>query len=250
MKKGKEKSIQVFNRDVKNTGQYLYTDLEKYSANIATKKQSEELIKIVLKYSKLNRTILDVGCGDGIFTFELLEETNPKKIVGFDSAQTAVKVAANRINPKDKKKISFKIGDVYDAFKLFPKKSFDIIVVRGVLHHLYNPQKAIKSLSTLSDKIIILEPNGYNPILKIIEKASPYHRQHEERSYWPPTINKWFTDLQFEVKEQSFFGIVPYFCPKPVAQVLKFIEPGMEKIPVIYKFYCGTNLIYYEKKIK
>ena len=247
MKRKKEKNIHTFNEDIESTGKYQYTDFKKFSAYIATKRQSEELIKLLKENTKENVNILDVGCGDGTFTFEIFEKVNPRKIVGFDNAQSAIKVANNAVRAKDREKIKFLYVNVYDAHKIFKKNSFDIIVIRGVLHHLYKPKHAIKLLSYLSSKIIVLEPNGFNPILKLIENISPYHIKREEKSYWPPTLNKWFTDNGFKIKKQHFFSIIPYFCPQNVVILLKFIEPIMEKIPFIRMFYCGTNLIYYEK---
>ena len=247
MGKKKGKTAYSFNEDIENNGRYQYTNFNEYSAYIATKKQSEVLIKLVKEKTLRNINILDVGCGDGTFTFEILKEINPRKIVGFDYARSAIRVARSAIEAKDKDKIKFLHGDVYNAHKMFKKNSFDIVIIRGVLHHLERPSQAIKSLRYISDKIIVLEPNGFNPILKIIENTSPYHIQRGEKSYWPGTINKWFADNGFKVKKQLFFSIVPYFCPKNIVKLLKFIEPVMERVPFVKLFYCGTNLIYYEK---
>lgn len=243
----KRKKSSAFDEDIKREGRYQYVNFEQYSIYIATKRQSEEIIRLLQKHTDKNTSILDVGCGDGTFTFELLREVLCKKMVGFDVAKEAIKVAQNAVTPKDKKKIFFQEGSIYDANKMFRKNSFDIIVVRGVLHHLENPERGIQSLSKLAKKIIVLEPNGYNPILKLIERFSQYHIEHEEKSYWPPTLNSWFIRNGYHVKEQKFFSIIPYFCPEPIAKALKIIQPLMEKIPGIKIFYCGTNLIYYEK---
>ena len=248
MSKRKEKNTYSFNKDIEKHGRYQYTNFNKYSAYIATKKQSEELIKLLKEYTGKNISILDVGCGDGTFTFELFKKVNPKKIIAFDCAQEAIRVANNTVKNKDKERIKFLSGDACNAHKMFKDSFFDVIVIRGVLHHLVNPERAIKSLRHLSDNIVVLEPNGYNPILKIIENTSPYHLQRGEKSYWPPTINKWFSDNGFKVKKQKFFSIVPYFFPKNVVRMLKFIEPVMEKVPYVKRFYCGTNLIFYEKQ--
>lgn len=248
MGKKKEKSIYSFNEDIEANGRYQYTNFNNYSACIATKKQSKELLKLLKDHTSKNIKILDVGCGDGTFTFEILEKVNPKRVIGFDCAESAIRVANKAIKKKDRNKIKFLHGDVYDANKMFKKNSFDIIVIRGVLHHLDSPKKAIKSLRNISRKIIVLEPNGFNPMLKIIENTSPYHIRRGEKSYWPPTVNKWFADNGFKVRKQLFFSIVPYFCPKNIVKLLKFIEPVMERIPFVGMFYCGTNLIYYEKR--
>lgn len=247
MNRKDEKNVQAFNDDVKNNGQYLYTNFQRYSAYIATKRQSDELIKLLKKSIGKDASILDVGCGDGIFTLELLKEVKPKKIIGFDKARVAIDSATKKINIKDKKKITFRYCDIYDAHKYFKKNSFSIIVVRGVLHHVDNPVRAVASLSSISKKIIVLEPNGFNPILKLIEKISPYHRGHDEKSYWPLTLNKWFKDNGYRVKEQQYFSIIPYFCPESIVRLLEHIEPFVERLPFIKMFYCGTNLIYYER---
>src|SRR3954464_5329526 len=107
MKRKKEKNIQEFNADIKAGGRYQYTNFERYSSYIATKRQTDELIAFLKKYNPGAKSILDVGCGDGTFTFEIFDSVNPKKIVGFDSAKSAVNVANKSIKEKDKKKITF-----------------------------------------------------------------------------------------------------------------------------------------------
>ncbi|HVA96923.1 MAG TPA: class I SAM-dependent methyltransferase [Candidatus Acidoferrales bacterium] len=248
MKRKKEKNIDVFNDDIQATGKYRYTNFEKSSAYSATKRQSDELIKILQSKVGRKTTVLDVGCGDGTFTLELLLRAHPEKIVGFDYAKNAIQAARRLVLKKDKRNIIFKTINVYDANKVFDTNSFDVIVIRGVLHHLYDPERAVNVLSPLSKRIIVLEPNGYNPIIKLIEKLSPYHKQHEEKSFWPPKLNSWFINAGFIVKDQQFFGIVPYFCPDFAVSILQVIQPVMERLPFVNRLYCGTNLIYYERR--
>lgn len=45
------------------------------------------------------------------------------------------------------------------------------------------PAKAIYAARSWADAMLIIEPNGTNPVLKIIGKASKYHREHGERSF-------------------------------------------------------------------
>src|SRR3989338_4519651 len=229
-RRDREKNISKFNRDVKMLGGYAYTDQNIYSAVVASKKQSDGILKAIRSQKfKKPLKILDVGSGDGTYTFELYQKLSPKKIVGFDYAEEGVRIA--------KKKIDKKI-----------KEKFDVAVVRGVLHHFYQPQKGINAISKLADVIIVAEPNGYSPIMKIMEKVSTYHREHEEKSYWPPTLNRWFERNGFQVRKQCFFGIVPFFFPERPAKLIKAVEPILENIPYLNRIYCGTNLIVYEKQ--
>lgn len=247
MKKIKiEKSVEEFNRDVKNLGGYAYTNKNIYSAVTAGKKQSEGILKAINERFKKPLRIVDIGSGDGTYTFELFEKLQPKSIVGFDFAKDGVKIAKSRIKKKDIKRIKFVESSIYDVNKKI-KSKFDVAVVRGVLHHLYNPKKGINAICKLSDVIVVVEPNGYSPLMKIMEKVSPYHRKHEEKSYWPPTLNSWFEKNGFRVRKQYFFGPVPFFFPEILARIIKTIEPFIENIPYLNRIYCATNLIVYEK---
>jgi 2-polyprenyl-3-methyl-5-hydroxy-6-metoxy-1,4-benzoquinol methylase len=247
MNRIKEKNVRSFNNDVSHTGRYVYTNENIYSACIATKRQSDEAIRIIKTYVGKNIKILDIGCGDGTFTFELLQAVKPKKITGFDVAENAIKVAKERSQKDKNKSIDFQICNIYTIDKQFGKEKYDLAVARGILHHLYNPELAIKNISKTVSKVIVIEPNGYNPILKVIELVSKYHREHEEKSYFPPQLNAWFIRQGFNVTEQKFVGVVPYFCPEIIARLLKKIEPCIETIPVISKFYLGSNIIFFEK---
>ncbi|HBB76904.1 MAG: hypothetical protein A3J18_02500 [Candidatus Levybacteria bacterium RIFCSPLOWO2_02_FULL_40_18] len=247
-RRDREKNISKFNRDVKMLGGYAYTDQNIYSAVVASKKQSDGILKAIRSQKfKKPLKILDVGSGDGTYTFELYQKLSPKKIVGFDYAEEGVRIAKKKIRKKDAKRINFLVSSVYVVDKKI-KEKFDVAVVRGVLHHFYQPQKGINAISKLADVIIVAEPNGYSPIMKIMEKVSTYHREHEEKSYWPPTLNRWFERNGFQVRKQCFFGIVPFFFPERPAKLIKAVEPILENIPYLNRIYCGTNLIVYEKQ--
>lgn len=247
MRLKKEKNISSFNKDISNNGSYTYTTENIYSALIANQRLSAEVIRMIKKYFKKNIKILDIGCGDGTYTLELYKAVKPKQITGFDFAENGIKLANEKLKEAKNKSVKFKTCDIYNIDKKFGKEKYDVAVARGILHHLYNPEIAIKNISKTVSKIIVLETNGYNPILKVIEKVSKYHRVHEEKSYFPPLLNKWFTKQGFKITEQKFIGIVPYFFPEKITKVLKKIEPFMEKIPLISKLYLGTNVIFFEK---
>lgn len=243
----KEKNIDSFNNDVSNNGSYVYTGKNIYSSLVANQRQSAEIFRIIKKYFGKNIKILDIGCGDGTYTLELYNHIKPKQITGFDFAENGIKAADKKTREIKNKSVNFKSCDIYSIDKKFAKEKYDLAVARNILHHLYNPKIAIKNISKTVSKVVVLEPNGYNLILKIIEKASKYHRVHEEKSYFPPSLNKWFIEQGFRVTEQKFIGLVPYFFPEKMARILKKIEPFMEKVPFISKFYLGSNVIFFEK---
>ncbi len=237
--------VNIFNKDVKSRGSYLYTNPDVYSSYIANKHLTNETLDILRKYFSRSVRLIDVGCGDGIYTLEIYKRFRPASILGFDPLANAIQKA--KTTNKDFKNLSFEKGNIYTMHKKLSGKHYDLAITRGVLHHLEHPQKGIKSLCKSTNNVLILEPNGYNPLLKIIEKFSPYHKIHQEKSYSPHALNIWFGNQGFRISDQKFFNIVPYFCPKPLAIFLKKIEPIIERLPLLRTIFCSVNMVLYTK---
>jgi SAM-dependent methyltransferase len=238
-----ERNVGTFNADTAAHGGYVYTAIDRWSARHATGRQTEKLIRMLAENFPRSARVVDIGCGDGTFTMEIAERFGPSAIRGIDPADNAITAARARIPERLSGSVSFEVGNIYDL----ENRGETVAVARGVLHHLDRPQAAIAQMAKNFTSIIALEPNGYNPVMKIIEKASPYHRQHDEKSYWPPALNRWFTREGFSVVSQEFFCLVPYFCPTLAAKVLSKVETAIESVPVIRQICCGTNLVLYRR---
>jgi len=238
-----ERNVEAFNADTATHGGYVYTAVDRWSSRYATGRQTDELIQMLSENFPRSARIVDIGCGDGAFTMEIADRFQPSSIRGIDPAANAVEAARARLTPQLSSSVSFEVGNIYDL----ENKGETVAVARGVLHHLDRPQDAIIQLTEQFTSVIALEPNGYNPAMKVIEKTSQYHRQHDEKSYWPPTLNRWFTREGFKVAAQKFFCLVPYFCPTVAAKVLSRAEFAIESLPVVRQVCCGTNLVLYRR---
>lgn len=241
MRESREKNISKFDSDTARHGGYVYTSNERLSSELANDHITQLTLSLV---SLKGKSVFDIGCGDRTYTIDLFEKGSPKSVFGIDPSQKAVR-AAGRKNPYPSK-VSFEKGNIYSL----PKKRFDIAIVRGVLHHLYHPEKAMEQISKTAKKILIIEPNGYNPILKIIEKTSKYHKEHEEKSYPPYLIDQWIRRNSGTIKSRKFAGLVPFFCPDYFAVVLKKVESIIEEIPLINKITCAQYYVIYDSKQK
>ena len=231
-----EKNVAKFNEDVAENEGYLYTRTSKLSCRLANQRQSR-LITDMIDIS--GKRVIDVGCGDGTYTLDLLK-CNTSYILGVDAAETAIESANVKAEGVDG--ISFQVASVYDLQDLGEK--FDVAIVRGVLHHLYNAKEAVANISKIASQAVIVEPNGYNPILKVIEKTSRYHIEHEEKSYSPHLLNTWIRQCGGSVVKSTYGGLVPMFCPDLMARLLKKIEPIVEAIPL---FRCISCAVYVPK---
>lgn len=230
----KEKNINQFSQDSKNNNGYLYTNTERLSCKVANQKLTQEILKLCGELK--NKSFVDVGCGDGKYTIDFLR-LKPTKILALNPATSAIKTANDRYKNKN---ITFIVGNIYKLKAI--KQHFDVAVVRGVLHHLYNPAKAISQLSTFANEVIIAEPNGYNPLLKVIEKLSPYHRQHEKKSYSSALIKKWISQNGGSIEKEGYYGIVPFFCPSFIVPILKKVEPYIESTSILNRLLCAVYI--------
>jgi SAM-dependent methyltransferase len=231
-----KKNVAEFDKDViKNQG-FVYTTNLKYSSIVSNKRISDE---VKLNIQSDVRTIFDAGCGDGIYTQEIKFRFPQAQISAADPSSEGIKVAKAKYP-----KIDFFVMDLEDE-KAFGRFSdvFDITVMRGVLHHMNNPIKGIQNISKITKKIIIVEPNGNNPILKVIEKTSKYHVLHEEQSFSSGTLKKWCLDSGFKDVKITYIGLVPFFFPTVLSKIIYFFQPLVEKIPVLNKYFCAQVVL-------
>lgn len=232
-----------FDIDVSLNGGYLYTTQARLSSRVANQRLTQATLEAVALKGK---KVIDVGCGDGVYTHELYQKTRPKKMCGVDSSKEAIKIAKKiYVNYKN---LEFFYKNIYTLSKRI--EHFDLAIVRGVIHHVTYPEKAIESIGEIASEILILEPNGYNPLLKIIEKISPYHRFHKEKSYSPKKIRRWLNKAGFTIHKDKFVSIIPFFFPDTFTVILKKFEPLLENIPYLRNLLCGVYVVHAKKNIK
>lgn len=226
-----EKNIRAFNADVTQKGGYEYTSPDRCSSRLANARISRAIHELMDGYGK---RIIDIGCGDGAYTAEM-KMLKPLEVLGIDAAETAVERARQRL--ADDSRFRFETRSVYDLSLYYGQ--FDIAVVRGTLHHLREPASAVFEIVKTASTLIVAEPNGFNPILKVLEKISRYHRRHEERSFLPLTINRWFSIAGAPVDKGLFINTVPFFCPEGLTKLCNGLSPLAERLPIVRHLGCG-----------
>jgi SAM-dependent methyltransferase len=228
-----KKNVSVFDSDVRENSGYRYTTEASYSSIVANNRITEATL---LHIEKDCTSILDVGCGDGTYSSQIQQAMPAIDVAGFDPAAEAVEVARNR-NPH----MQFLVGDILRP-QTFPERKFDVVILRGVLHHLADPAAAIGNCRKLSDNLLIIEPNGNNPILKVIEKTSRYHREHEEQSFSSRKLRRWCEESGYRLASMEFIGFVPFFFPTLPARLIYFLQPFLEHVPLLCRFF-GAQIV-------
>src|SRR3989338_1663969 len=197
--------------DVRRCGGYVYNVSEDFSARHHNRRVTDAILNA---FEYKDKKVIDIGCGDGIHTFKIWERGRPEELVGVDPAKEAVRVANERYGRYG---INFYDFSIYNM--PFPDGYFDIAVVKGVIHHLDRPLDGISEAVRISKKIGMTDPNGYNPVLKIIEKTSSYHRAHKEMSFFPFQHNRWLKKAGARLVRDYYILLVPMFFPEGPARL-------------------------------
>ena len=227
-----------FNNDVERIGHYVYTGGDSpVSSKLANKAQSRLIHNLVRSLPKCV-SLIDIGCGDGTYTSEFLS-LNIEKIVGIDLSDGGVKSAKHSFEKIDGQ-LSFYCESLESHASRGDK--YDVAILRGVIHHAEDPGKLIAEVAKVARYLVISDPNGLNPILKIIEKTSSYHIEHQERSFLPHTIKKWIRNSGFDLVETRVGVLVPFFAPNFVAILLNSLQGVIERIPFVRWILCGTQI--------
>jgi len=227
-------TVTPFERDVQERGGYQYTS-DRLSCRLANARISAA---VLAGANFAGKRVIDIGCGDGTYTRELAVLARPALIHGVDPAAGAIEVARESIESGPS--ITF---DVASAYELpHTDDAFDIAVVRGVLHHVDKPRQVIAEALRVAPTLVAMEPNGLNPGLKLLERVSKYHIEHEERSYAPRQLDRWVRELGGRMVRRQWVGFVPMFSPDVYARAAKRIEPLLESVPGVRNIACAQYI--------
>ena len=231
------RDVDAFDADAA-AGGYLYAQGDRLSARLSNERMTAAILAIA---DLRGKRVIDLGCGDGTYTLPLALRGGARQLLGIDPTAAAIALAERRAATEGVDCCRFTVGSIYDA--AMADGSYDVAVLRGVLHHLEHPAAAIKVALALAREVVIVEPNGLNPVLKLIERLSSYHRAHGERSFLPMTLHRWVRAAGGQVTAADFINLVPIFSPDWLARGCKRAEPIVEAFPAIRVLACGQYVL-------
>ncbi|MGD9107977.1 MAG: methyltransferase domain-containing protein [Gammaproteobacteria bacterium] len=171
-------------------------------------------------------SLLDVGCGNGYFSYWFSKS-------GFDVA--AMDFSLNMLRQA---KIDVKIcGDA--NFLPFPDKSFDVVFCSNLLHHILDPLKVVKEMARVSRKIVVLsEPNKFNPLMFLfgLVKRSERGLLRFSRKYFARLAS----EANLRVIDYKGEGVIlPNITPGALVSIIKkincFIWPKFFNMVILKK---------------
>jgi SAM-dependent methyltransferase len=120
---------------------------------------AEPKLKFIRSHIPLNGCILDVGCGNGIFTGRFASCAS--SVVGLDSSTHLLGQNAHKI---------LVCGDATTL--PFEDNRYDIVFEANLLHHVSNRIRVIEEMRRVTRRyVVLLEPNRYNPLMFALSLA-------------------------------------------------------------------------------
>jgi hypothetical protein len=181
--------------------------------------------------------ILDYGCGDGAFANEVLAPKYPA-VHGYDLAPAAIERAkAAAPGPH----MTFVAADLVTLdYDKMPR--FDGAFLIGILHHIKaeTPQ-VLRALAGLTDRLVVLEPNGDHLVRKLLE-FTPSYRAAGEDSFRTREMLDIFAANGWQTVAHQRLNLFPNFTPGPVYRLLAPLEPHIEK-SAFWNRLCTVNML-------
>lgn len=174
--------------------------------------------------------VLDVGCGAGNFTIELLTKLPNLHCTIVDLSQPMLDRAYQRITATSAKSITRAQGDIREVE--LPENKFDVILAGAVLHHLRDDTDWEVTFSKLYR---LLKPNGCLMISDLLAQDSP-------------PLNAYFSELYGDYLERmkgpSYRNdVLDYIkkedSPRSMTYQIELMQKiGFTKVEILHKHIC------------
>jgi len=169
-----------------------------------------DYIMSVISESINDLSVLDVGCGNGFFTYylEKLVDTT-----GLDFSESMLSM-----NPCPKKVC----GSATDL--PFGDNSFDVVFCSNLLHHIKNPSIAVSEMKRVSKHyVIVSEPNRNNPLMFLFGLMKKTERGTLKMSL--NYLKKLISQVNLSIISAATMGaVLPNKTPKAILPVVKVLD--------------------------
>ncbi len=190
-----------------------------------------------------NSNILELGCGDGEMANNFLSE-HFKSVEAHDLAPAGIE----RANKYRKPNAKFFCTDI-TQLSFTPGTHYDAVFLIGILHHVKaQTPSIIQKIAQVTNKVIVMEPNGNHLARKFLELLPSYRRAGED-SFRKKQIEKIFSESGFQEAYFQRYNIFPNFTANSLYPFLKRLELVIEGSKYL-DFLCNSQILAFEKATK
>ena len=212
-----------------------YTSNKKFYAIV---RASDEFYFRWLHTHATGKRVLDFGCGSGFHTLEVAKFA--AHVTGIDISPEAIKLGEEQASAAGlSTKAAFRVMDA-EALEFEPA-SFDVVCVRGVLHHmdLELALGQIRKVLVPGGKAIFLEALANNPVIHAYRKRTPHLRtaweaEHILRYEDATRMRRFFKTVDVRTFHLAALAAVPLRDSRvfePVRTALDSVDSVILRVP-------------------
>lgn len=201
----------------------------------AGKKRWKRRVKMLCENLTNNLNVLELGCGTGYFTKELVK--TDAKITALDISPDLLENAKDNIKSD---KINFVLGNACSMS--FYDSEFDIVLGSSVIHHLEIDFaiKEIYRILKVGGSIKFTEPNMLNPQIAL-QKNIPFIKKMlgdspDETAFFRWKLKKNLLNVGFTSVKITPFDFLHPKTPRIFIGLIEKVGPFFEKIPFLREF--------------
>jgi SAM-dependent methyltransferase len=172
--------------------------------------------------------VLDLGCGDGAFANQVLA-VQFAAVDGLDQSPAGIaRAEANAPGPQ----VRFCCCDITRLdFTDLPR--YDGVFLIGILHHVKSAvPDLLQGLRNITDRVVVLEPNG-NHLLRRLLELTPAYRAAGEASFGHRRLIHLFEAAGYRCVTWRRLNLFPNFTPPSLFRALRPFEPAIEANPLL-----------------
>src|ERR1700733_9984131 len=98
------------------------------------------------------RSVLDVGCGEGVLTYRWAQQLGEKPIIGIDLPDPKLEA---QWRTRRRENLQFRTMDV-DGLRSFPDRSFDLATAIEVLEHVPDPERTLAEMARIAERALLV----------------------------------------------------------------------------------------------
>jgi SAM-dependent methyltransferase len=203
------------------------------------------LFEIIINYVHKNDTVLDIGCGTGFMTFQLVKRGIKVCSMDYDKRLINHIEKVIKRNNYEVNTIIYELGSGN-----LPKNlnKFDLILCLDVIEHIANDMKALSEMKKMlkeNGKIIITVP-AMPFLYGKRDRYLGHYRRYSKKQFSDLIINSGFKTLK--IFHWNFIGFIPYMVYEKIFNKKVNDNLRLKKGKIMFKVfrYLLFNILKFE----
>lgn len=179
-----------------------------------------------------NSHILEIGCANGSYTFELAKLGF--KVTGVDLSGECINYAAEKAKRLRVYNAQFTAGDA-EELSFFSDNTFDGAVSFSTLRYVPDPQKAVNEMFRVikRHKTAVADfPNRLSPWFNYLKPWLTGRRHIYDHQYFTNEVKRFFRKAGFQEIKAKRILYTPKFVKPPLFDIIRLIE-FVGELPVL-----------------